>query len=639
MMKKHEKILIEELSKNNHITANQLADILKVSNRSIKSYVKSINAQYPNAIQSSYKGYSLNKESFDMVLLQKTEYIPQTMKERVSYIINLLISNNEKYSLDIYDLCDELYISLSTLKNDLKRVKGILLKHNLNLHITSTEISLEGNENNRRKLLSSLLQDESSNSFVDLKFLQEAFQDIDVAYIKYCILSVFEKNHYFINDYSLQSLIIHTTIAIDRIKNGYSSLIISNPGLHLDIPEFKIANELSKILEDAYSISYSNEEIYDMALLISSRATEIDYHEVDIANIRKFIGEDCYALVTSLISEINKLYYLDLNENEFFVRFALHIHNLLIRSNFNILSKNPLTKNIKESCPLIFDMSVTVASIINEKEQINLNDDEIGYIAFHLGSTIEMQKIFATRVSAVLFSQNYYDMNLKLSRKINEIFEDRLIITNLVGNENDLVKMDKNDLVITTIPLSYEVYKLFPVVNINVFLTDKDVTNIKKQLDKMEQDKKKKVFENNLRKITSKDIFDINHSFINKDDCIQYMCNKLVKMNYVEKTFKEEIYDRENLSSTAFGAFAIPHAIHMNAKKTGIYTLISKEPIHWDEHKVHIVLLMCFNATERKIFNDIFSMLATALGEPNCLKKLYQCTEYSEFIKIITSYI
>lgn len=638
MLKKYEKKLLDELSKSDFLTAAQLAQIIHVSTRSIKNYIKSLNAQYPNIIQSSYKGYLLNKEIFNHVQEETNDHLPQTTKERISYILNLLISNDEDFVLDLNDLCDELYISMSTLKNDLKRVKGIVSKYDLYLDATSTTISLKGNETNRRKLLSSLLQDESDNSFLNINFLQETFHDIDMNDIKSSILSVFKKNHYFINDYSLQSLVIHTTIAIDRIKNGYCSSKNINSQFHFDIPEYDIAKELFKILGKKYSLIYSNDEIYDLALMISSRATSIDFHEVDITNIREFIGENCYNLVTFLIAEMNRLYYIDLSENEFFVRFALHIHNLLIRSNHHNFCKNPLAKSIKKTCPLIFDMSVTIANLINKQENIHINDDEIGYIAFHLGSTIEMKKKHADKISAVLFSQNYYDMSFQLSRKINDYFKDRLIITNLINNEEDLIKNRKNDLVITTIPLPYEFYTLFPIVNINVFPSSQDLNNIETQLNQIEHNKKKKIFEENLLKITSKQLFDASHHFDHKDDCINFICNELQQSGYVDSSFKNEIYERENLSSTAYGTFAIPHTIKMNAKKTGMYVLISKNAINWDDNKVYIVLLMCFCATERKIFNDTFSTLADILSNQNCLQKLYQCTNYEDFIKIISNY-
>jgi len=79
------------------------------------------------------------------------------------------------------------------------------------------------------------------------------------------------------------------------------------------------------------------------------------------------IGKECFELVNEMIQSVNAFYYLDLTEPEFFIRFALHIRNLLLRTKNDYYSKNPLTEDIKTSCPLIYDVSVT-----NESELKNL---------------------------------------------------------------------------------------------------------------------------------------------------------------------------------------------------------------------------------------------------------------------------
>lgn len=44
---------------------------------------------------------------------------------------------------------------------------------------------------------------------------------------------------------------------------------------------------------------------------------------------------------------------------------------------------------------------------------------------------------------------------------------------------------------------------------------------------------------------------------------------------------------------TAYGNFAIPHAMKMEAKKTGIHIIISNRPIKWGEKYVQIEFLQC----------------------------------------------
>lgn len=104
------------------VTASVLSANLEISVRTVKSYIADLNNFYPGIIQSSSMGYHIVPEIAKQVIEKevKTE-IPQTSGERVAYIINRLIKNS--VSLPIYDLCDELFISPTTLHRVLPRVE------------------------------------------------------------------------------------------------------------------------------------------------------------------------------------------------------------------------------------------------------------------------------------------------------------------------------------------------------------------------------------------------------------------------------------------------------------------------------------------------------------------------------------
>lgn len=117
------------------------------------------------------------------------------------------------------------------------------------------------------------------------------------------------------------------------------------------------------------------------------------------------------------------------------------------------------------------------------------------------------------------------------------------------------------------------------------------------------------------------------------------MVNKLVENKYVETSFYDEIIKREQLSSTAFGNFAIPHSMKMNAYKTGINVMITRKPIKWDNHSVNLVLMMCFNKNERYIFNNIYDIITTILSESDNVKRIVSSKTYDEFIDNIVNSI
>ncbi len=629
-MKPQSKKLIRFLMDSSPMTAAVLADKMEVSIRSIKNYVHDINEECPSVIISSNEGYHIDRLKASALLENQQDLIPQTSEERCIYIISKLLNHNRYESVNVYDLCDEMYISLSTLKNELNKVKRRLHKYDLELVNKSDMISVDGLEKNKRKMLSTILYDESNINFINLESLQKTFVDIDIEFIKNTILEIFDKYHYFINDYSLINLVLHVTISIDRIRNGnFNNQDIDQlPGVKLH--EFELAREVAFRLEEKFQIQYSKAEIYEMTLLIISRATTINYKSINADNLTEFIGADCLNLVNTLIQDINSFYYIDLSEQEFLIRFALHIRNLLVRSRNNYFSKNPLTEGIKTSCPLIYDMSVNLAQTIKEKTGISINDDEIAYIAFHLGSTLEAQKNLTAKITAVLYCPNYYDLNLRITDSINQYFSNDLLITNIITDESDLDKVENNDLIITTIPLLR--ISSTPVIQVSILINDTNRRMLSEKIEELRKTKKRNEFEKYLRELIVPEFFEHRNGIQNEKECIHYMVQKMTYLGYVDPSFEEEILEREQISTTAFGNFAIPHAMKMYAHKTGMNILISDEPILWKDHPVNLVLMMCFNRNERYIFNEIYDPITMILSEPENVKKILKSQNYEEFI-------
>lgn len=617
------------------VTASSLAANMDVSTRSIKSYIQEINSVYPEAIESSREGYRIDKQAARRILEESGTHIPQSSQERIVYIINSLIKSDT--SVNTYDLCDEMFISYSTIKNDLQAVKSKLRKYDLQLNNNHDNLTVSGLEKNKRRLLSSILYDESNVNFVNLETIQNIFPEIEIELIKDSLLEIFDRFHYFVNDYSLINLVLHITIAIDRIRNRNVNTEDIRDMPPISSHEYELARGIARKIEQDFRIEYNQAEVYELALLLISRATAIDYQSITVSNLEDFITPECLALVRELISDVNSYYYIDLTEPEFLIRFALHIRNLLQRSKNNYFSRNPLTEEIKTSCPLIYDVSVCLSSTIKERTGISINDDEIAYIAFHLGSTLEAQKNLSEKVTAALYCPSYYDTNVKLTDTINRHFSSELLITNIFTEERELEKTGKNDLVLSTVPLNSVIQ--LPLLQISPFFTEKDVQSLRRQLTEIKTNKRRKQFREYLEYLIVPEFFERRDDLTDYDQVVRHMVGKMVSMGYVDEDFEQDIRAREQLSATAFQDFAIPHAMKMRAHRTGINVLISDTPVKWGDKQVRIVLMLCFNRDERFIFNEIFEPLTMVLSSRENVKRLVTAGDYQEFIGMLAGFM
>ncbi len=613
------------------VTSGSLANKLNVSPRSVKSYIQEINATAPDTIFSSRKGYVIDRDKADELLNVSRSSVPQTAEERVNYLINAIIKRG---LVNAYDLCDEMFISYSTLKADLASVRKILSKGDLELVNQNDTLVVNGLEKNKRKLLSSLLYSESRNNIINYERMSSTFENIDVLYLKDTILNKFEEHRFFINDYSLENLILHSAITIDRIRNGYDSDSQNKVPSVLKSHEYELANDIIRSFEEKFGIRFNESEVGEFAMLILSRASNLDYETVTIENVRHYVGEDIYQLTTDIIKDFSTYYFfIDLSKPEFFVRFALHLKNLLIRANSGYFSKNPLTDSIKQNCPLIYDSAVNAARMIKEKTGIDLNDDEIAYIAFHIGGALELQSDLSNKITCSIFCPSYYNLNNRLADTIAKKFSDSLVISAIITQEEDISKVN-SDLLISTMHTDLKIP--VPSIVISPIITKNDLDDIQNKISEIKIQKKQHQFKENLSNLIRQELFFVIEDKLSKEEIIHFMADKLRTHGYASDTFESDVLERDAISSTAFGTFAIPHAMKMNEYKTGICVCLCKDPIEWDECEVELIMMLCFNRNDRQLFNELFEPLSMILVDPDNLNKAIRTKNADEFISVIS---
>ncbi len=635
VLKKEYIYLVKLLNEYQPCTSNFLANKMHVSVRTIKNYIRNINIITPHAIISSQKGYSITYENVTKIINSVENDIPQTSDERVFYIIHLLLQCQLDQTIDMFDLADELYVSISTLNLDLQKVRAILDAFDLSLIIKANCLSISGTERSKRRMLGDILYKESNSKFLAPSALRDKFfNNIDFELIQKTISEIFSIEHYYINDFSLNNLVLHIAISIDRIRHNSISLR-NTPLLSEHQKEMLVATKIAKQLEKCFNILYNTAEINELALLILSRSSSIDYKAIEESNIEEYIEPECLTLVRQLIADLHSWYNIDFLDSEFLIRFALHIQSLFIRSANNSFSKNPLTRNIKSSCPMIYDVAVRLTYTIQQKTGIIINDDEIAYIAMHIGSMLEEQQNLRTRITAVLFCPTYYDTVQHLVKKIHQFQGQNLVITNVMTDENKLSQISQVELVISILPLAKAIQ--IPIVQITPFFTKNDQDLLLSKIHYLKKRKEQAEFEYLLRELFHPELFEKVSALSSQLDCIQYMVNKYVALGYTENTYLKEVLERENLSSTAFNRFAIPHTLNMNAYRTAFNVIICSKPLLWGNEYVSIIIMMCFNQNDRYIFHQVFEPLTMILNETDNLKRLINTDSFESFIETLVS--
>lgn len=144
---------------------------------------------------------------------------------------------------------------------------------------------------------------------------------------------------------------------------------------------------------------------------------------------------------------------------------------------------------------------------------------------------------------------------------------------------------------------------------------------------------KQEEFSNHLDQLCSNDLFFINQKKNNTmQEVLNTTCNQLINLDYVKDDFLADVLKRKELSSKAYFSFAVPYSINMNAKRTVISIYINVNGIDWNGKSVQLVILPCFNPTDRKRFNEIFEMFTDTLMNISNTKSIITVSNLDEFI-------
>ncbi|HGM3772401.1 TPA: transcription antiterminator [Clostridioides difficile] len=630
-MKTSKKELFLNFIKTQHdwIDSSTLANYLNVSTRSIRKYVNEINSN-GEFILSSKKGYKVNLNNNCQTKIDSSENI--SPDNRLNLILKELIVNSN--GINIFDLSEELFVSPATIEGDIVKANKFIGSYNLKIKQSKFLLKLVGNESAKRKLMSSIIFKETGSDFLSLFDVQKIYREYNLTKLKENIIYILKKYNLFINEYAINNILLHLMITIDRIKkNNYieSVEVVNYIDNNIDI---NIAKDISNFLESEYNITLTSAELYYLVFQLTNKTTVLNYNQMDTKSLSNYIDEHFVKLTKKIIKNVYDLYLIDLSDEEFVVKFTLHVKNLISRAKNNQVLRNQIPQKLKDSYPLIYDISVYICNQIQTLENVDIDEDEISYISLHVGSFFDRQKLLEDKVLCALITPNYYDLQFKIVRDLEKRFNESIEIIQIFSDTHNLDFDNKVDMVITTLPISDRCP--IPFVYVNPYLNRKDYDNIQSKFIQIKDRKNILTVQNHLEMYFSESLFMKNIYLDSAKDYIKFMGNILYKNKYVKPNYIDDVLIREKMSSTAFNNnVAIPHSMKMDALKTGVCLIVNDKPVKWGKEKVQIIAMIPINEKEKEKFNYIFESFIEILSEWNNIKELTKADNYSSFMNRI----
>ena len=329
-----EKLIVVLNNQLDFITSKNLAELLNVSVRTVKYCIARINKEFPQLIQSTSTGYRIDKDRAHSILSKLPSATTKPIndyKQRKHYIINSILMEGKKLTLS--DLSDTFYISTDTLLKEISRLKKELSQYHLNVRTKNNVLIITGTAEDKRHLIMLLVSDEIKSNFFSLSKIQPVFQNVDLHVIRGIVRKVLNNNSYFMDSYSQLNYVLHLGITIElRSSNSQTNTndtplklqetqINSIGGAHIQ----RIVSEIYVDLKKIYNFNYNLNDIFQASALMMTRAVPNKNETIKLSQLSNIIDSSIIDLLYSIVSSVKETYGIDLNQENFLVRFAFHL--------------------------------------------------------------------------------------------------------------------------------------------------------------------------------------------------------------------------------------------------------------------------------------------------------------------------
>lgn len=499
------KTLIIMLETEGYLTMQSIADSINVSKRTLLREVNVIQQWVEDNdgifIKKKGKGIEIigdNLEKNRLLSILKNEKSDLIFSpfERGVVIKAELLKTEEPMKLFYFGRM--LDVTESTVSNDIASIEDWFNSYGIEIiKKPGLGILLSGKEKDKRKAIVSLVLEQiKALEFMDY-FKENKFKEINATAIRErinksilglisldslntvrsLVRNIETEMGYNYSDNAFVSLVVRMSVMIERrLIWGQQLISYEKKG---KIRKDKIFKILIKWIDENPSEYYDNipeEELLYLSMYIKGaklRGTRIDNK---ISMIEDF---QTIKLVKEFIQRVEEETGIYLSDNEFLI-FSLikHLRPAIYRMKMDLDIINPLLNVIKETYPKLFLAIAKCIYIIEERENIKVPEDEIAYLAAHIGAIIQKEnKNFVKKYQVILACTYGIGASQLLRSNIEKNFNNIEIVKVVSIMDYKLGKVDFEgvDIIISTVSL--EDLKI-PHIVVNPVLKPEDILNI-----------------------------------------------------------------------------------------------------------------------------------------------------------------
>lgn len=567
------------------VSSLALSQEIGCSTKTIQNEIKEVNKELKNCEIVSIRGIGYKIEgNLDDIDIKNSDLYDY---DRVEYIIKKIIniSSTDKDTIKLEDLADSMYVSLSTVKNDLKEVKKILNEYNLKISSKHKQgICIEASEEDIIKFIINYSNkvDNSLNikDFLNNNIIENLFS------IKKILLDTLSYENMILTDNEFKNIVNYISIYLSRNNTNQSDFIKEY------IKKYKSKKE-KPISEDEQLL------------------------------IRKAIKEFC--------RDLNIATSINLSHDKVFEECLFnHISNLYKRADLGINQYEITAGEIKLKYPFAFELGKIAKKRIEKNLNMEISEDEVENIALHIGGALERidkrdeKKVYKT----IIVCTSGVGTSMLIKSKLENIFKGKLEIIKVIPSYLiDYVNVLDIDFVISTVEVNLENVN---VIKVSPMLTDKEIKLIEKYIET-----ENVYIDLDIQNLFSRELFFKDIKAETRSQVIDIMSKKLVEKGYIDDTMRQSYFERETIATTEIGNMvAIPHGAKGEVYENKVAIGILKEPISWEVGKVRLIIMLALDKEKILDYEEVFSKIYKRVDSIAKVISICENKSYEKFIKL-----
>ena len=618
--------LLNRLSTNQFLTAEQIAEDLGVSAKTARTRMAELNALIRShgaqILSRPRYGYQLQIDDpikWDEYLRSRSlakETEAGTPKERSAYIaLSLLMAADY---IKISNFADELFVSSQVISDTLKECESFLDYYKLSIERKPYYgLRLIGREFDKRNCIISSFP----NDFKSFLHVYDDEQSMSKQIIE-TVMKSLQEHRVHLTEVSLQSAAAYVYLSLARYRSGFQ--ITDDDKADEKMMKDRayaaaadIFGELGKDINDS--------EIYYLGVYISAmRSNDVPEYHNNIIISRKIDGT-----VNEVFDVIKDVFGVSFhNDLRLHMMLAQHLMSLDLRIRYHIPLQNTAYLNIDKDFPYAFSIANEALSVLSKEYKTVIDPSESEWLALIFATGLQDMKASQKLNVLVVCQEGRASSQLlkyQIQRNYSEYVDDVRIVTVYEFDQADLSDIDY---IFSTVNIPYHTnIPILMVDNLALFQKSSVIENelLSHRMSVIDRFFSDKLFFTDLEGST-------------KEEILTSLCSRISAVKELPDHFLESLMEREQMNSTDYAPMvAIPHPSRLVPEEDIVAVAILDKPVFWGRNDIQVILLTALSLKNEEATQLFYEVTSHFITNKKSISVLVKNRNYETLIGLLSS--